>query len=70
MFLDLRASFLPIPASLTASIVIEVIGNLIDLIVIEDPVLERIGGVAGLVEVSLLEGVSVDDQEAAGHRRP
>ena len=66
MFLDRSASFLLRVESLTAAIVILVMGMRVNLVALERAVVQRVGRVADLLEIALVEGVLVDDQEAAG----
>ena len=64
MFLERSASLRVSPSSSTARTVIEVIGA-VDLVAVERPVGERIGGVPGLLQVPLRERVLVHDDRAA-----
>ena len=68
-FLERSASLGLTPASLHTSWVMEVIGHLVDGVGVERPVGQRVGGVARLGQVALLEGVAVDDEHGPlGHQ--
>ena len=65
MFFERSASRFVTSTSLSASSVIEVSGDVVDVVVVERAVLERVRRVAGLVEVAVGERVGVDDQRPA-----